>query len=685
MVKRLLGMWEGFRSNCVWTEKYLRLVWPFIALQLVLLFFMTQTGQGQEILKPEMQSAWSAARFLFYSAIFCWLTWMLSRTVIEWTTNDLRAETQQPYENLSQDQRRAWFFRYKLPSITSVLFIPFTGIWLASDTGFWQQAIIFFVVAVAVAAFLWRQRLGYARYVLTFWGITAPLLFIIACLFPVTTANVVGATGVYNIPFVGFLFFMALAAGLVLAAYRYRVTLLVTTIVLLVLFLLPVDRHPIRECRDCAPLGDRTFPFGLDQALQRWGARNPTDAPRTMIVVAAAGGGSRASYWTGSVLGMLEDKVPDLRRHLFAISAVSGGALGAAAFAAAGPGEPNCGPLPDKRHLHRDCMRAFLSHDFLRPVLASFLTGDLLRHVVPLSLPIPVYDRGAALEKGWEDAWADTFKGPNRMMQAFDELWQDPSFNVNLLLNGTLAYASEQVTVDPGERAVTSNLLLEHWPGTAIINPAEHSRFYLTTAIDNSTRFPFVEPAGGLTVDTRAGQRVGIVDGGFYDNYGAATILDLFRQMSDYWQQLALDRLIIIQISSNPRILAKLDRAAAAPESRSAESACAFAQRADEPSAPANEVLTAYRTGMAAREWTGISYAEQLKDWASLEENGARGTPTVKSKVQYFSFGLVQIDPPLGWSLSKQSLGCIDDLLKDGGDADQKGDLIRKLVGTVAK
>jgi hypothetical protein len=88
---------------------------------------------------------------------------------------------------------------------------------------------------------------------------------------------------------------------------------------------------------------------------------------------------------------------------------------------------------------------------------------------------------------------------------------------------------------------------------------------------------------------------------------------------------------------------------------------------------------------MAAREWTGISYAEQLKDWASLEEKGAGGTPIVKSKVQYFSFGLVQIDPPLGWSLSKQSLGCIDDLLKDGGDADRKGDLIRNLVGTVAK
>ena len=67
----------------------------------------------------------------------------------------------------------------------------------------------------------------------------------------------------------------------------------------------------------------------------RSGATLDVDARAPFIIVATAGGGSRAGYWTASVLGYLQDERPIFKDHLFAISGVSGGSLGAAVFRAA--------------------------------------------------------------------------------------------------------------------------------------------------------------------------------------------------------------------------------------------------------------------------------------------------------------------------------------------------------------
>ena len=54
-----------------------------------------------------------------------------------------------------------------------------------------------------------------------------------------------------------------------------------------------------------------------------------------MFIVAAEGGGMRASVMTAMVLDELRARYPNFTDHLFAIVAVSGGSLGAASFAAA--------------------------------------------------------------------------------------------------------------------------------------------------------------------------------------------------------------------------------------------------------------------------------------------------------------------------------------------------------------
>ena len=54
-----------------------------------------------------------------------------------------------------------------------------------------------------------------------------------------------------------------------------------------------------------------------------------------VFVVSAQGGGLYAAYNTATFLARLIDLCPGFRRHLFAISSVSGGSVGAAVFASA--------------------------------------------------------------------------------------------------------------------------------------------------------------------------------------------------------------------------------------------------------------------------------------------------------------------------------------------------------------
>ncbi len=73
---------------------------------------------------------------------------------------------------------------------------------------------------------------------------------------------------------------------------------------------------------------------------------------------------------------------------------------------------------------------------------------------------------------------------------------------------------------------------------------------------------------------------------------------------------------------------------------------------------------------MAAREWSGLAYAEDLRDW--------RGAPAPARDVKYYHFGLRHIDPPLGWSLSDRWRRCIDDQVQGGyaGKIDELVDLL---------
>lgn len=253
--------------------------------------------------------------------------------------------------------------------------------------------------------------------VLIFSWVLAPILFIGAAFFPVSVSSAIGnATGAYSILYLGSLLIIVLLLLGISFLYNSTRPMLVgvgLTAALGVLLFFTRDDHQLRLIESETGgtdklVGGHFFVTDLDAGLQQWQAANPQ---KKMILVAAAGGGIRAAYWTGLLLGKIQDDYPEFRDQLFAISGVSGGALGAAAFVAAlDAAAPQCSEAERYKDNgpYERCMKIFLANDFLSPILASTFTGDLIRQFtgdqiwewahswVPLISP-PI-DRAAAIE-----------------------------------------------------------------------------------------------------------------------------------------------------------------------------------------------------------------------------------------------------------------------------------------------
>ncbi len=280
-----------------------------------------------------------------------------------------------------------------------------------------------------------------------------------------------------------------------------------------------------------------TLPENLAPALQGRRAK----PVRPVFIVATEGGGIRAAYWTALVLASLEDRSkengkawmashpgqpapPDFVSHLFAVSGVSGGSLGAAVFNALLA--ENAGyPLAPKAGY-------MLRQDFLSPTLAAMLFPDLLQRFWPW--PIAAADRARALETGWEHGWALAVSGDkeNRFAGPFLALWSDPNGAAIRGVNRLPALFLNGTRVESGKRIITSNLPIasgakgefadaEDAEQAIGISDSERRDFPVSTAAHMSARFTYVSPAGRLPGGGH------VVDGGYFENSGATTALEV--------------------------------------------------------------------------------------------------------------------------------------------------------------
>jgi hypothetical protein len=330
---------------------------------------------------------------------------------------------------------------------------------------------------------------------------------------------------------------------------RHRVPVLMLLLVWAVIISPFADNHVVRMVD-----GDVNGRPNVGDAFDRWFERLQSQQHATnaagrvpVLLVATEGGGIRAAYWTAAVLTSLADTVPTFSEHLFAISGVSGGALGSTVFeallvrrgdAAMRLDELEYTPQIGEHRSLRFAAGQVLSQDALAPTLAAMMQPDLVQRFVPA----PIFpDRARALEMGWERAWRKAVARPDGKP---DELFAGGFLAMmrgreatlpSLFLNGTV--------VETGQRVIASNTRVDSDTGPELGNAIDlfdaiGTDVHVSTAVDNSTRFTYVGPAGTLVRSKKGnggspltcdpGARCEhVVDGGYFENSGSATIGDI--------------------------------------------------------------------------------------------------------------------------------------------------------------
>jgi hypothetical protein len=280
-----------------------------------------------------------------------------------------------------------------------------------------------------------------------------------------------------------------------------------------------------------------------------------------IYLVATAGGASRAAFWTAELLTKLEQQARDegqgkngcFARRIFAISGVSGGSLGAATVVSLLADEQ----VRDARWPNLPAAAAaFLENDTLAPVAGYLLFPDLLQRF----WPSPIYraDRSLGLEQAWRADWDDlerTWTGPaqsppnNWFARPIDAIYQAGREDKlpSLFLNTT--------RVADGRRALQSNIKFAPDDTYDLLEAGFLTNdLGLAGAVHNSARFPYVSPAGLMwkTNEKGATKWGYLVDGGYFENSGSATLVPVLQQLIPLMPESERWRLTLILISNEP-------------------------------------------------------------------------------------------------------------------------------------
>ena len=408
--------------------------------------------------------------------------------------------------------------------------------------------------------------------------LAAVVFLIVFTSMPVAPATMLGAGAVV---FLGAALLIAGFSFIVLLSARVKlnvdadVPVLTLLVAAVLLFSIWNDNHEVRTfSREIAPEISNNR-IDLQEAWRHWAAVNlekhQNEVP--IIFVSSAGGASRAAYWTTTVLGRLQDCAPEFGDRIFSIAGVSGGAVGATVFtamlseaarhgdavASTSYSDESCalgisdGTARRPRVVEAGFQKfgsAVTGRDFLAPTLAALLFPDLFQRFFFCGV-LP--DRAAALEKSWEHAWAQACeesgntkfcrrtqtngqKGlrPNPLSAPFLEMW-NPNSRGNVRVPILMTIGAHQET---GKRIITSNLRTGFEDDSVIEDAYDfHARLRrdvpASTAAHNAARFPLISPPG--TMKKPDGTVFGhILDGGYIENNGTDTTLDLWLRLSNF-------------------------------------------------------------------------------------------------------------------------------------------------------
>ncbi|HET7341037.1 MAG TPA: hypothetical protein VFL90_06215 [Methylomirabilota bacterium] len=365
--------------------------------------------------------------------------------------------------------------------------------------------------------------------------------------------------------------------------------------------------------------------------------RAPEGHRGPVVLVAATGGGIQASAWTARVLaGLHQATQHDAVRFDGAVrlvSAVSGGSVGAL-FALDVWGHDVPGQLPPLGMNASDLN----AYPLVRKAEASSLDdvgwglvySDVAFSVLPmvrLSESLLTSDRGSALESAWHRRLA----APTSMSR-----WRADAVAARrpaVIFNATL--------VESGERLLVATTDFERDGGA---NPGRRDFRTLycdrdigvATAARLSATFPYVSPAARILRE--GGPRrpeYHVVDGGYYDNYGMATLVEWLDDALRHAGPAGVPPILIVEIRAKP--------IGDAAEPTGARGLSFQALQ------PLLTMLAVWGTGQLSHNELDASLVERSRSWG-------RSAPVRRVIFEFPSRDVygVPIRPPLSWHLTPE-------------------------------
>lgn len=243
-----------------------------------------------------------------------------------------------------------------------------------------------------------------------------------------------------------------------------------------------------------------------------------------VILLSTNGGGTRAAFWTALLNSRIYDKTKGkYTEHLFSQSGASGGIVGSAVFTAL------CDYYRDAKdaEIMQEKVEEIYNTDLLASTIAFLFGKDFWQVFIPFNLE-GCRDRSEQLLEEYGTQMGLKCSKSNPLSKPITALW----YKNNQARTDLPLYFGNTMSVEKGRRAIISPIKLENDFLEAIdLGDLGNDTLYQTMTLGSAAmltnRFPFVNPAG------RIEGKGHFVDGGYFDNTGGSTTMDILTAISD--------------------------------------------------------------------------------------------------------------------------------------------------------
>ena len=276
------------------------------------------------------------------------------------------------------------------------------------------------------------------------------------------------------------------------------------------------------------------------------------------IVVALSGGADRAALFSGAVLAAIDAQAAGQQAAIFGLSSISGGSLGAALYLSARATQPRgAAGDPAGCQLHTAVaaryagyVRAAGAGDGIGPLLAGVVLSDVPRALfgwIPALAGVDLRggDRAAALERAFEMNADRAAADAGLRVVKLDAPY------LSLSGGGMPLWIGQATERDSGARALVIPVRgggATDWPfqGADDVLAQLGADMPISTAVNATARFPFLEPSGMAPSRAFMHQGLSLIDGGYYDNSG----LETAQELADWLRAQGADPILIVATGS---------------------------------------------------------------------------------------------------------------------------------------